>query len=229
MNRLFYFVNRITKREGNMRKDLLVEGEIYHIFSKSIANFIVFNNDLEFSRMLEAIHYYEIENPAIRFSDFIELHKDTGEYADKDKLVEIIAYCLMPTHLHLILKQLKEKGISVFMSTILNSYSRYFNLKHNRKGPLWESRFKNVLVETDEQLLHLTRYLHLNPVTAYLVNKPEEWTYSSYKEYLTANNNLKICNYCKFLDIKPVSYKIFIDDRISYQRELAEIKSLILE
>jgi putative transposase len=79
----------------------------------------------------------------------------------------------MPTHIHLVLRQLKDGGISKFMSNILNSYSRYFNIKHNRKGPLWEGRFRKVLVGSDEQLLHLTRYVHLNPVTACLVDKPK--------------------------------------------------------
>ena len=211
-----------------MRKDLLAQGEIYHVFSKSIAKFTIFNDDIEFSRMIETICYYQRKNPAVRFSDFMELHKKIEECSYKDKLVEIIAYCLMPTHLHLILKQLKEKGISVFMNNLLNSYTRYFNLRHNRKGPLWESRFKNVLVETDEQLLHLTRYIHLNPATAYLVNKPEEWPYSSYMEYLSSDKP-KICAYSEVLDIKPASYKIFVEDRVSYQRDLAKIKSLILD
>ncbi len=78
----------------------------------------------------------------------------------------------MPTHIHLILKQLKEDGISAYMSKILNSYTCYFNRRTKRKGPLWESRFKRVEVTSDEQLLHLTRYIHLNPVTAHIVEEP---------------------------------------------------------
>ena len=61
--------------------------------------------------------------------------------------VEIIAYCIMPTHFHLVVKQLKEDGISFFIQQILNSYSRYFNIKTKRKGPLWEGRFQNVIIE----------------------------------------------------------------------------------
>jgi len=116
------------------------------------------------------------------------------------------------------------------MNNILNSYTRYFNIRHNRKGPLWEGPYKKLAVETDEQLLHLTRYVHLNPVTSYLVNKPDEWLYSSYKEYLgTDNLSQKICNFGNLLDIRPNSYSEFVEDRISYQRELAKIKSLAIE
>ena len=116
------------------------------------------------------------------------------------------------------------------MNNILNSYSRYFNLKHRRKGPLWEGRFKRILVRNDEQLLHLTRYIHLNPTTSYLVNRPEEWNWSSFKEYIRdASANDGICGYSNVLDINPSSYKKFVEDRISYQRELAKIKDLLLD
>ena len=136
----------------------------------------------------------------------------------------------MPTHFHLIVKQLIDKGISNFMNNLQNSYSRYFNTKHKRKGPLWEGRFKSVLVKTDEQLIHLSRYLHLNPVTAHIVKKPEQWTMSSYREYLlTEDLNNKICKFEDILDIKRDTYRKFVEDRISYQRELAEIKNLLLE
>ena len=95
---------------------------------------------------------------------------------------------------------------------------------------MWEGRFKNVLVESDEQLLHLTRYIHLNPVAAYLVDKPENWSASSYKEYLSGDNDKnKICEYSEILEIEPSFYKEFVEDRISYQREIAKIKELILE
>ena len=70
------------------------------------------------------------------------------------------------------------------MRRLLNSYTRYFNEKIKRKGPLWEGRFKKVLVNSDEQLLHLTRYVHLNPVSAGIVEKPEDWPCSSYREYI---------------------------------------------
>lgn len=222
------------------RKEALVEEEIYHVFNKSIAGFKIFNNEAEYSRTIAILRYYQIAKP-LRFSDFIRfnrINEDNLEefliehLKDKEKIVDIIAYCIMPTHIHLILRQLKGKGISVFMSNILNSYSRYFNTMHKRKGPLWEGRFKSVLVETDEQLLHLTRYIHLNPVTAYLADSPGVWNFSSCKEYFSGTDDdtvNKICNFAGLIDMAPVSYRKFVEDRISYQRDLAEIKRLILD
>lgn len=211
------------------RKEVLEIGYIYHIFNKSIAEYKIFNNHEEFSRMIELIRYYQTNNLKPRYSKFIELQKPPlMAVANSDKLVDIIAYCLMPTHIHLILKQLKKDGISIFVGNILNSYTRYFNTKHKRKGPLWESKFKGVLIDKDEQLFHLTRYIHLNPVTAYLIDKPEDWQFSSYKEYLGEAKD-RICKYDDILDIKRDDYREFVEDRIFYQRELAGIKDFLID
>jgi len=141
----------------------------------------------------------------------------------------MIAYCLMPTHFHFILEPLQENGIATFTNNLLNSYTRFFNLKHKRQGPLWQGRSKKVLIETDEQLIHLTRYLHLNPVTAHLVKVPEQWEASSYGEYLGISKWKKMCQYSHVLEIDPLRYRKFVEDQISYQRELAWVKHLILE
>ncbi|MDP2910745.1 MAG: transposase [Candidatus Omnitrophota bacterium] len=207
-------------------RGVLVTGETYHIYSKSIAEFVIFNNDVEFSRIKETMLYYQTERQHLNFAKFLE--NGAKQIVDNRKLVDIICYCPMPTHLHLSLKQLRDRGISDFMRRILDSYTRYFNIKHNRKGPLWEGRFKRVLVESDEQLLHLTRYIHLNPPAAYLVNNPIDWKWSSYGEYVSGNKH-GICKFDDALDIKPDSYKKFVEDRISYQRELARIKNLMLD
>ena len=218
---------------------ILTTGEVYHVFTRSIASFKIFNTKDDFLRIKRMLKYYQLENQPDKFSRFLEIERTQKEGFDKHfesvakkskKLVEIIAYCFMPTHLHLILKQLEDNGISIFMRHLLDSYSRYFNIKHERKGPLWESKFKAVLVDSDEQLLHLTRYVHLNPATACIVDKPQDWKDSSYLEYSSGEGaENRVCNYKGILDIEPVSYKKFTEDMISYQRHLADIKKFILE
>ena len=121
-----------------------------------------------------------------------------------------------------------DEGISLYMKNLLNSYTRYFNTKTKRKGPLWQGRFKSVLIKTDEQLLHLTRYIHLNPTSEDLVEKPEDWPYSSYNEYLR-NSEEPLCSFSKYLDIEPKTYKEFVESRKDYQKRLSEIKHLLLE
>lgn len=208
------------------------EPEIYHVFNKSIADYKIFNSEEEYYRMFVAINYYSHRDLSIPLSYLLNNNREN----DLDrvlsnlttKIVNIIGYCLMPTHVHFVLEPVEKYSISIFMSNLQNSYSRFFNLKHKRRGPLWEGRYKKVLVKTDEQLLHLTRYVHLNPVTAHLVQKPEDWEYSSYREYIEKTKE-KICTYEKYIEIEVKEYKKFTDDQIGYQRELAQIKKYIFD
>ncbi|MBI2095200.1 MAG: transposase [Candidatus Omnitrophica bacterium] len=220
------------------RKETLTTGETYHIFNKTIAGFKVFNFDEDYLRMKQMIVYYAIAETPMPFSNFLNLSvvKSNGidlsleEWSrSRSKLVQILAYCIMPTHFHLVLKQLKADGITKFIGNLQNSYSRFFNTKRKRKGPLWVGRFKNVRVETDEQLLHLTRYVHLNPVTASLVTQPEDWAASSFQEYLGAANGRRICDYEGVLEINGKDYAAFVKDQADYQKQLARIKKHLLD
>ncbi len=217
-----------------MRNPPLVNYCVYHVCTKSIAGFKIFRNQIDYSRMIDMLWYYSYERPPMRFSFYriLERRGKEGflekELSKKEFLVELIAYCLMPTHMHLILAQLKDEGISLFMKNLLNSYTRYFNIRNGRVGPLWQGRFKSILIQTDEQLLHLTRYIHLNPTSESLVDKPEKWKYSSYHEYLNPGDE-NLCNFLKYIKIDPNSYRKFIEERKNYQRILTGIKHLCLE
>jgi len=211
---------------------------VYHVTNKSIAGFKIFNDEKDYERMMMAILYYQHAELQIALSHFlrsekiknISSFKESVRLFQNEKLVGIISYNTMPTHPHLMLEQLKKDGISIFMNNVLNSYTRYFNIKHKRKGPLWEGRSQKALIESDDLLLHITRYIHLNPVTAHLVNKAEYWPCSSYKEYISnVPDNKRVCNYRHLLDIEYREYKKFTEDQISYQRSLAKIKNLVLE
>ncbi len=219
------------------RKVPLETGKVYHILNKSIAGFKIFSRKKDFLRGIETIKYYQRNKQPFKLSRAIEIRKQKKKPLEKrmrkklagtKMLVGIVCYCLMPTHIHLVLKQLQDKGISIFMNNVENSYTRYFNTSRDRKGPLWQGPFKNILVESDGQLYHLTRYIHLNPVTAYLVENPEDWQFSSYKEYLLDAKE-KICNYEDYIDIETDSYREFVESRVCDQRELQRIKDLLLE
>ena len=208
---------------------------IFHIYNKSIAGFEIFRNPKEFERFTWMLRFFSISKTTLTFS---KLMRDYTEAELGEKIAEqtrhhppkiqLISYCLMPTHIHFVIKQKEQNAISFFMKKLLNSYTNYFNFKNHRKGPLWESRFKHVACETDEQLLHLTRYIHLNPVTAYLVDRPEDWIASSYKEYLNEKSD-NLCNWSSLIDLSPKRYKAFTENRIEDQRMLAKIKNLMLD
>jgi len=220
------------------RKSPLANGLFYHVFSRSIAKFIVFNNENEYSRLLKLLGLYRYANFNHKYSGFIKLgarmQQEIVNKMQKENhvLLEVVAFCIMPTHIHLLLKQATDNGISKYINRTLNSYTRCFNKKHRRAGPLWESRFKSIPVPDDEQLLHLTRYIHLNPTSADLVKRPEDWQFSSYGEYInhsSTKNKKHLCDFRKVIDLTPKQYKKFVNDRKSYQRELSLIKSTLID
>lgn len=210
------------------RRTILASGEIYHIFNRSVRTIPIFKTKWDYQLFFEAIEYYLQANPPIRFSIY-RSHKNKYSIDFKKRTVTIINFCLMPTHFHFTLKQEMDNGIRQFIQRLSNSYAHYFNLKSQTKGPVFEGNFKAVRVETDEQLFHLSRYIHLNPVTSYLVEKPEFYLYSSYltyigKEKLTFVNPTLIMS-----NISKESYKKFVLDQKDYQRELDRIRHLLLE
>jgi len=96
----------------------------------------------------------------------------------------VIAYCLMPNHYHFLLRPEEDGVLSRFIQRLFNSYTQAFNKQHGRSGTLFEGRAKSVLVDTDEYILHLCCYIHLNPVKAGLVGHPAAWSYSNYLEWV---------------------------------------------
>ncbi|KKQ28340.1 MAG: hypothetical protein US48_C0040G0001 [Candidatus Levybacteria bacterium GW2011_GWA2_37_36] len=223
------------------RKVVLAPQQIYHIFNRGVAALPIFLNFKDYFRFLRLVDYYRFSNTSLSFSRLISLPKEERgkiliELKKKNSIhVEIITYCLMPNHFHFLLKQITDKGISIFMRNLQNSYVKYFNIKNERAGPLFQSMFKGVRVETDEQLLHVSRYIHLNPSTAYLVEPEnlEDYRWSSFLEYLSDkfNSSHSFLSPKIILDFfnKKDDYKKFVLDQASYQRELNKIKHLVLE
>lgn len=219
------------------RKTPLVTGEIYHIFNRGINRQPTFIDKRELGRAKLTINFYMSSRPPLSLSKFLRLEsKKQNELINFlkkcKKAVEIFSYCLMPNHFHFLLKQLEDNGISKFISNFQNSYTKYFNTKRKRDGSLFLDQFKAVRVETDEQLLHLSRYIHLNPYTSYIVKTFEElekYPWSSLPDFLKKDDqNINVHFIISFFGgIKK--YKKFILDQADYQRKLKEIKHLILE
>lgn len=209
------------------------QGKIFHLCNKSIANYGIFKDESNSLRFLKTLYYYNKKERQIKISRYLKNNKYiTYEFnllnLQETNLVKIIAYCIMPDHYHLLIKVLIDNTLSKYISDVENSFTRYFNIKFKRKGPLWQSRFRSVEINTDEQLLHVSRYIHLNPTTSKLVSKPEEWKLSSYKQYI---NNEKILKeiMTEITISNPVKYKRFCENNIDYQRKLKRIKNLFLD
>lgn len=221
------------------RKIPLVTDEYYHVLNRGIASQPIFSSKRDYQRALETIFYYQNKAIPMKYSRFLRLAANRRTEIleslkiQKQHRVEIICYCLMPNHIHLLLCQVLDEGISKFMSDFTNSYTRYFNTKNDRNGPLVEGKFKAIRVETDAQLLHLSRYIHLNPYSSYVVKtlkELENYPYSSLPEYIQKIET-NLCNQKIVLDqFESIeSYKKFLYDQADYQKELEKIKHLALE
>ncbi len=136
----------------------------------------------------------------------------------------------MLNHYHLLVKQNREGGITEFLGKLSNSYTKYFNTKYNRVGQLFQGEFKAVLIESDEQLMHVSRYIHLNPIASLLVKDLESYSWSSYLEYLGLTNS-GFCNKEDILGLfkNTQAYNQFVSDQIGYALELERVKNQLLE
>lgn len=178
-----------------MRKVPLATDSIYHIYNRGVEKRDVFLNPDYYSRFISLLkHYVNYDYP---YSLLVRSLKKAKSKKGKQKVlqhletkkvkppVEIVSFCLMPNHYHLTLNQLVEGGISNFMHRLGTSYTNYFNIRQERSGVLFEGVFKAVLVESEEQLLHLTRYQHLNPHSLGLTSDElASYSWSSLPVYL---------------------------------------------
>jgi len=211
----------------------LITNNYYHIYNKGINNTKTFLESANYYRFLDLINYYRFDKHTLRYSYYNKLTFDNkNEYLksiqkNNNKLVNIYAFSLMPNHFHFLLEQLIENGIQLFMSKLINSYTKYFNAKENHYGSLFLTQFKSKLILENEIFLHVCRYIILNPLTSNVVksfNDLKVYPYTCLIDYLEKPKN--------FVDTKKVltnfsskkSFERFIADRGNYQKELKLIK-----
>ncbi|MBI2034683.1 MAG: transposase [Candidatus Levybacteria bacterium] len=215
----------------------LVTGETYHTFNRGIDRRPTFTSKREYVRAIDATKFYLSSPPPLSFSKYLRLEEERQEEIDKvlataKRNVQILSFCLMPNHFHFLLRQVEENGISVFLGNFQNSYTRYFNVKHDRVGSLFLDQFKAVRIETEDQLLHVSRYIHLNPYTGYIVKSfrdLELYHWSSLRDYIIGEETFitKEIILSSFKNTKE--YRKFIFNQADYQRKLKEIEHLIFD
>jgi len=203
------------------------DGKYYHVANFGIDNHLLFNDKKDIDRFTSLLDFYKIKNPSSRFSF---RKRPTSEESEEKpiQMVEVLAYCLMPTHYHLLLKQI-EVGIGQYLSKISNSYTKYYNSRQKRKGPLFLGTFKSHEVEEDK-LSYLSRHLYLEPKLSEIVNEPSDFPFSSLSEYLSESED-GFCEKGKILEgfSSLKVYEKFVIDQDDYKTSLPQIKDLLLE
>lgn len=164
-----------------------VEGGYYHIYNRGVEKRTIFEDEQDHKVFLGYLKEYlspkprpddVVQNFTLRGTSFKGVPRQPKNYHKK---IELLVYCLMPNHFHFIIKQVKKGSMEGFMRSLATRYSMYFNNKYDRVGPLYQGIYKASRITSDTYLLHLSRYIHLNPAE---YTKDLTGAFSSYAEYL---------------------------------------------
>lgn len=181
------------------------DGAYYHVYNRGNRKQQIFLNARDYERYLDKVIEYKKKYP-----------------------LEILAYCLMPNHIHFLVKQISSNVISRFMSDLCNSHSRYFNVKYDTVGSLYQGRFKAKKVDKDEYLTHLSRYIHLNPADLFYLTKDtfeqvSSYRWSSLPAYLLGRSNeiVGVESVLQYFSSKdPITdYKEFVEANIKLKAD----------
>ena len=179
---------------------LTYPGGFYHIYNRGLNHSPIFHNKEDYEKLLDKLSTLTTEG------DWI-----------------IYAYCLMPNHYHILVEE-KSTSIASLIGRLFTSYCVYFNKKYKRQGPLFQDRYKSRLVQKDAYFLAVSRYIHLNPVKSGLIGNPQDYEYSSLKEY-TGNSLRYIINLDKITTLlgenktRIADYLQFVKDGIKLDLE----------
>jgi putative transposase len=215
-----------------------VENSYYHLYNRGVDKRTIFVNQQDYAVFLSYLKTYLLPKNEKEIRE--KLTDSSINYKEKDKLLKLLrlnnfsdtftllAYCLMPNHFHFLVYQTSAETIDKFMNSLCTRYVMYFNRKYGRIGPLFQGVYKAVLVKTDEQLLHLSRYIHMQAL-ALQGQALRELQPSSYPNYLKKISQEWVrpkeilsffkTNRCKYKK-NILSYQSFVED---YKEEIPEI------
>jgi len=169
------------------------ENEFYHVYNRGIDKRTIFLDDAGKRRFLKLLYLCNSSKPV----NLRELPKGETFVLDRGKrLVDVCAYCMMDNHFHLLLKEFKEGGLSLFMQKISTAYVMYFNERCQRTGALFEGSFRAKHVDNDRYLHYLLAYLHLNPVDMV----QSGWKENGIKDLVKAKSHLEKYPYSSYFE-----------------------------
>lgn len=220
------------------------EGGIYHVYNRGAAKLPTFLSSDDYHDFQDILRYLLIGFP-VKKDAIVPANKSYLPVTYKADplsnglfrpLLDLVAYCLMPNHFHLLLQvkvpvgEIKQpdgrigsfQTVSEFIRRLCITYSHKFNRRNKREGAVFQGKFKIKHVPKDKDVLQVSRYIHLNPVIARLVLKPEQWLFGDYHAYISPGSlaSFKVTNtrlILSYFNEKPQQYKEFIDAVISEQ------------
>jgi putative transposase len=203
--------------------------EFYHVLNRGVDKRNIVEDDTDRARFIHDLYIFNDANPALNFLHYGRQHSDTTPR--RRLLVYIHAFCLMKNHYHLLLSEVVEGGISLFMKKLNMGYTKYFNERYERTGTLWQGKYKSVSIVRDAHFLYVPFYIHLNPLDYVMpewrrgevrtareaLKHLEQYRWSSHLDYLGKKNfpSLIDTNEIRELISNPASYKQTITEIVS--------------
>ena len=229
----------------------LVNGEIYHVVSRSVGDTSVFDNEKDFYRGIFCIYEFNNDKPVniwIRRRNRKVEKKVLGPTSltlqKRNMFVEVLAFSFMPNHFHLILRQLKESGITKFMQKVGTGYAGYFNKKYNRRGHLF-NKFRAIHIKDNNQLKNAFVYVHANLISLFEPGWKEKGVKNSNKiiEFLENNKRHSYMDYLGKKAFPSVTQRNFylefmggadgckqaVDSWVKYKKEIKDWADIVLE
>lgn len=147
--------------------------QIYHIYNRGVEKRNTFIDPNDYIRFIINLYEFNDTTPALNLGRQISVQPIEVRLQSprKKELVNILTFCLLPNHYHLLAQPNTENGITEFMRKLGTGYTNYFNLRYKRVGPLFQGKFKSILLTREEDFQHLPHYIHLNPLDL----KMPEW------------------------------------------------------
>ena len=199
------------------------EDSFHHVYNRGTDKRTIFEDGEDYRRFLlylNVLNDTQVESP----NDFETLARREHDAPLAERLVNIVAFCLMPNHYHLLLHERTPGGISKFMQRLSTAYTMYFNEKYERSGALFQGRFKSKLVDDDEYIIKVIDYIHLNPKEFGLIS---EYEWSSYHHYCGRKKFSRLLwkdDLTEFFEV-PANYLSWIRE----QRNFDEVEHLKID
>lgn len=181
-----------------MRNLRIAPGEYYHICNRGVEKKTIFHSRADYLRFLFLALYLQSSGKIGHISRWVKefainfgQHRVLAKYAEdvvKRRTVELVAFCIMPNHFHLIVKEVEEGGISSYMQRVLNAYGKYYNTKYEKSGHVFQGPYRAKHIPDDLYMHHLSAYIHRNPrELREWRNKYAEYEWSSCQDYVREN------------------------------------------
>ena len=234
----------------SVKRPQLVIGEIYHVVLRGVADSIIFKDKNDYYRGVFSLYEFNDINPVLirdrRRARLRAKKKGREQFsANRDMFVEILAFYFMPNHIHLLVRQIKNNGITQFMKKLGTGYAVYFNKKYDRKGHLFLGRFRAVHIKTNEQLKTVFVYIHTNGISLIepkwkekgisnvkkVIKFLENYKWSSYPDYLGKKNFPSVTKRDFLLKVMggKRGCREFVNGWIKYKKEIRDFNKIALE